>query len=209
MKYFAHLKKYILSGSLAVVPIMLVYFVLRFLYLTVDSTVLNLIDNYLGFRIPGTGILLVLLILYFLGLFVSNIVGRWFFGKIEWFTQKIPLVRTTYQVGKQISNSLTLPGKQVFKKVVLVNYLTADIYTIGFITGSLTEEDSGRKLLKVFIPTPPNPMSGTMVLVSEDQVLDPGWTIDEGIRTVISAGIIGPDHIKGKPIMDKAKALNP
>lgn len=77
------------------------------------------------------------------------------------------------------------------------------------ITGSLTEMDSGKKLLKVFIPTPPNPMSGTMVLVSEDQVLDPGWTIDEGIRTVISAGIIGPDHIKGRQIMDKAKAMPP
>jgi len=198
MKYFSHLKKYILSGALAVVPIVLVYFILRFLYLTVDSTILNLVDDFLGFRIPGTGIILVLVILYFFGLFASNLVGRWFLGKIEWVTQKIPLVKTTYQVGKQISSSLSLPEKQVFKKVVLVNYLTVDIYTIGFITGSLTERDSGKKLLKVFVPTPPNPMSGTMVLVPENKVLDPGWTIDEGIRTVISAGIIGPDQIKGR-----------
>lgn len=209
MKHFTHFKKYILSGSLAVVPIVLVYFVLRFLYLTVDSTVLNLIDNYLGFRIPGTGILFVLLILYFLGLFVSNIVGRWFFGKIEWFTQKIPLVRTFYQVGKQISNTLSLPEKQAFKKVVLVNYLTVDIYTIGFVTGSLTEMGSERKLLKVFIPTPPNPMSGTMVLVPENLAIDPGWTIEEGVRAIISAGIIGPDHIKGKQVTDKAKEQHP
>jgi len=204
MKYLVHLKKYILSGSLAVVPIVLVYFILRFLYLSVDKTILNIADNFLGFRIPGTGILLVLIILYLLGLFASNLVGRWFFAKVEWFTQKIPLVKTTYQVGKQISNSLSLPGKQVFKKVVLVNYLTTDIYTIGFITGSLTELDSGKKLVNVFIPTPPNPMSGTVVLVPEDQVIDPGWTIDEGIRTVISAGIIGPDHIKSRQVIDKA-----
>ncbi len=209
MKYSIHLKKYILSGALAIVPIVLVYFILRFLYLTVDSNILNLVDDFLGFRIPGTGIIIVLIILYCLGLFASNLAGRWFFGKIEWITQKIPLVKTTYQVGKQISSSLSLPEKQAFKKVVLVNYLTMDIYTIGFITGSLTEKDSGKKLLKVFIPTPPNPMSGTMVLVSEDQVLDPGWTVDEGIRTVISAGIIGPDHIKGRKIMDKAKAMQP
>ena len=47
-------------------------------------------------------------------------------------------------------------------------------------------------------------MSGTVVLVPEDQVIDPGWTIDEGIRTVISAGIIGPDHIKSRQVIDKA-----
>ena len=209
MKYLAHLKKYILSGALAIVPILLVYFILHFLYLSVDSTILNLLDDFLGFRIPGTGILIVLAILYLLGVFASNLVGRWFFGRIEWFTQKIPIIKTTYQVGKQISSSLSLPEKQVFKKAVLVNYLTTDIYTIGFITGSLTDMDSGETLVKVFIPTPPNPMSGTMVLVSEDQVIDPGWTIDEGIRTIISAGIIGPDQIKGRGIMGKAKGLHP
>jgi len=81
MKYLVHLKKYILSGSLAVVPIVLVYFILRFLYLSVDKTILNIADNFLGFRIPGTGILLVLIILYLLGLFASNLVGRWFLPK--------------------------------------------------------------------------------------------------------------------------------
>ena len=206
MKFSFHLKKYILSGTLAIIPLVLVYFILRFFYLTVDSTILNLLDNFLGFRIPGTGILFVLLILYLVGLFVSNLVGRWFFGKLEWLTQKIPLVRTFYQVGKQISNTLSLPEKQAFKKVVLVNYLTVDVYTIGFVTGTLTEVGSERKLFKVFIPTPPNPMSGTMVLVPEDQMIDPGWTIEEGVRSVISAGIIGPDHIAVKQVTDKARS---
>lgn len=83
MKYFIHLKKYILSGALAVVPIVLVYFILRFLYLTVDSTILNLVDDFLGFRIPGTGIILVLVILYCFGLFASNLAGRCFLVKLN------------------------------------------------------------------------------------------------------------------------------
>ena len=157
MKFFAHIKKYILSGALAVVPAVLVYFVLRFLYISLNSNILNRIDTFLGFRIPGTGIIIIFFILYFLGLFASNIVGRWVFGKIEWLTQKIPLVKTTYQVGKQ---------------------------------------------------TPPNPMSGTIVFIPEDKAIDPGWTVDEGIRTVISAGIIGPDNIEDNKFISKKKEFH-
>ena len=202
MKLLTHLKKYILHGALAVVPVALVYMILHFVYVSVDRTILNMMEDVIGFRLPGMGVVLILILLYVLGVFSSNLMGRWVFGKIEWITQKIPLVRTTYQVGKQISSSLSLPEKQVFKKAVLVNYLKEDIYTIGFITGSLTERISGKKLVKVFIPTPPNPMSGTMVLLTEQQVFDPGWTIDEGIRTVISAGIIGPDQVSLKPMKE-------
>lgn len=184
---------------LTIIPILLVYVLLRFLYVSVDGTILNLLDHMIGFRIPGLGIVLVLLILYFLGLFAGNIAGRWFFSKIEWITKKIPIIRTTYQVGKQISSSLSLPEKQVFQKAVLVPYLKEGISTIGFITGSLEKENSQEKLYKVFIPTPPNPFSGTMILVSEDQIIDPGWPIDEAIKTVISAGIIGPEKIHLNP----------
>ncbi len=78
------------------------------------------------------------------------------------------------------------------------------IYTIGFVTGSMVNINSGEKLLKVFIPTPPNPLSGTMIILKEQQVIDPGWTIDEAIRTVISAGIIGPKQIQlQKPELTK------
>lgn len=193
---FKNFKKNILAGALAVVPIVLVYLIVRFLYVSVDSTIMNILDDLIGFRIPGLGIMIVLAILYLLGVFAGNIAGRWFFGRIEWLSQKIPIIKTTYQVGKQISSSLSLPEKQAFQKAVLVNYLKNDIYTIGFITGTLTITESSRKLFKVFIPTPPNPMSGTMVLVPQDQVIDPGWSIDDAVKTVISAGIIGPDHVR-------------
>lgn len=137
MKLVQHFKKYMLSGALAIIPVVLVYLLVRFLYLSVDSNILNLVDKTLGFRIPGMGIIIMLLILYALGLFASNLAGKWFFPRVEWITEKIPLIRTTYQVGKQLSSSLSLPEKKVFKKAVLVNYLKPDIYTVGFVTGSV------------------------------------------------------------------------
>ncbi|MBN1997342.1 DUF502 domain-containing protein [candidate division KSB1 bacterium] len=197
-KILRHLRRYIITGSLAVIPIFLVYMVTRFIYLFIDQNVMNLIDDFIGIRIPGLGLVITILLLYGIGLLSRNMFGKWLFNLFERIAQKIPIVGTTYHVGKQISNTLSLPEKQVFKKVVLVNYLKKDIYTIGFITGSLTVKNTNERLFKIFIPTPPNPTTGTIVIAKESEIIDPGWTIDEGFRTVISAGIIGPDEVNLK-----------
>jgi len=194
-KVIQHIRKYVICGILAAIPLALVYLVVRFLYISIDQNLMNIIDNYIGYNIPGLGIFILLVFLYLIGQLTSNLFGKWLLNLFERVTRRIPIIGTIYLVGKQISNTLSLPEKQVFKKVVLVNYLKEDIYTVGFITGSLVNRQTSRKLFKVFIPTPPNPTTGTMVIVDADDVIDPGWTIDEGIRTVISGGIIGPNDI--------------
>jgi uncharacterized membrane protein len=80
---------------------------------------------------------------------------------------------------------------------VLVDYLKPGIWTVGFFTGKVIDgRHNDEVLLKVFVPTPPNPTSGTMVVVKESETRDPGWTIEEAIRPVISGGIIGPEEIR-------------
>ncbi|MGA1824652.1 MAG: DUF502 domain-containing protein [bacterium] len=195
MNIIKHIKKYFTAGLLAIIPLFLVFIVIRFIYIFIDQNILNYLDNFIGIRIPGLGLLFTILLFYLIGIFFHNLLGKWLLKLFERMTKKIPIIGTTYQVGKQISNTLSLPEKQVFKRVVLVNYLKDDIYTIGFITGSLIDKKSGMKLFKVFIPTPPNPTTGTMIIIHEKEIIEPGWTIDEGIRTVISAGIIGPEDI--------------
>ncbi|MBN2410090.1 DUF502 domain-containing protein [candidate division KSB1 bacterium] len=190
-----HIKKYTISGVLAIMPLALIYLVLRFLYFSIDRQVINLVDDLIGFRIPGLGIVLVIVVLYFIGLLANNYAGKWILNNIDKLTKRIPIIGTTYQVGKQISGSLGLPEKQVFKRVVLVDFLKPGIWTIGFVTGEILDKKTGQKLLKVFVPTPPNPTSGTMVVVKEPETRDPGWTVEEALKTVISGGIIGPNEI--------------
>lgn len=187
-----HTRHFILRGVLASIPLFLVYLVVRFLYLTLDRNVVGLIDQFIGFTFPGLGFLITLLLLYLTGVFSSNLFGRWIFGKFEMLTEKIPLIGTVYHVGKQISGSFALPEGQVFKRVVLLHYLNESMYTVGFVTGSLSDKQSGQKFLRVFVPTPPNPTTGTIIIVRENETIDPGWTIEEGFQLVISAGIIGP-----------------
>lgn len=194
---FRHIKNYIFRGLLAIIPLVLTLFVIQFLYIAIDKRIMGMVDEFVGFRIPGLGIVLLLIALYLLGFIASNVMGRKFFGLIERITDRIPLVKTTYHVGKQLSATLSLPERQVFKRAVLVEYLKPGIWTIGFVTGIIIDrENSDEKLLKVFIPTPPNPTSGTMVVVRDSQTRDPGWTIEEAMKAVISGGIIGPTEIK-------------
>ncbi|MGD8229109.1 MAG: DUF502 domain-containing protein [Desulfobacteraceae bacterium] len=196
-KLLAHIKKYVFRGLLAVVPLFLTYLAIKLLYTSIDQRAVGLVDRFLGFKFPGLGILLVLVSLYILGLLASNVVGRRLFGLVEKMTNYIPLIKTTYKVGQQVGKTLSLPEKQVFKKAVLVDYLKPGIWTIGFVTGEVIDtKNNNEKLLKVFVPTPPNPTSGTMVVVRESETRDPGWTIEEAINAVISGGIIGPEELR-------------
>lgn len=191
-----HIKKYVLRGLLALIPIMLTVFAIYFLYSAIDKRVVNLFYNYTGVKFPGLGLLFVLIVLYIVGLVASNVMGKQVFHLFERFTNKIPLIKTTYQVGKQISSTLSLPERQVFKKAVLVEYLKSGMYTIGFVTGTIVDHSHNNEhLLKVYIPTPPNPTSGTMVIVREEQTRNPGWTVEEAMKAVISGGIIGPEEL--------------
>ena len=196
-KSVAHIKKYIFRGLLAVVPLFLTYLAVKLLYTTIDQRAVDLVDRFFGFKFPGLGILLVLVALYILGLLASNVVGKKLFGLLERMTKHIPLIKTTYKVGQQLGATLSLPEKQVFKKAVLVEYLKPGMWTIGFVTGEVVDRKSNdERLLKVYIPTPPNPTSGTMVVVRETQTRDPGWTIDEALQAVLSGGIIGPEELR-------------
>ncbi len=192
--FISHIRVYVLRGLLAAIPLSLSLLAVRLIYVAIDKQVMNLIDNFIGYRIPGLGIVFVILVLYLIGLLASNVIGKRFFHLLENITSRIPILKTTYQVGKQVSMAFSLPEKQAFQKVVLVDYLDQGIFAPAFVTGSVVDSKN-EKFLKVFIPTVPNPTTGFVVIVRESQTIDPKWTVEEAMRTIISAGIIGPDTI--------------
>lgn len=192
---FKHIRTFIFRGLLAIVPLVLCYFVIRFLYLAVDQKVANLIEKVVGFRIPGLGIILVLVILYLLGLAASNWAGKQVFGVIERVMERIPVIKTIYHLGKQFGTALSLPEKHVFKRAVLVEHFKPGVWSIAFVTGEVTDGKSGDRLLRLFIPTAPNPTTGFMIMLTPDKVRDLPWTVQEAMNAVISGGIIGPGVI--------------
>jgi uncharacterized membrane protein len=194
--FIKHLKLYIFRGLLALIPIGLTIFTVRIIYIFIDKRVTGLIDHYVGYRIPGTGLFLFIVFLYFTGMIASNVLGKKLFSIVENIMTRIPLIKTAYQVGKQVSNTLSLPERQIFTKVVLVDFFTSGARVIGFVTGEINTEKEGDILLKVFIPTVPNPTSGFLAIMKESEATNTDWTVEEGMKMVISGGIIGPTEIR-------------
>jgi uncharacterized membrane protein len=191
---FKHIGTHILRGLLAIIPLGLSYIVVRFFYLAVDARITGQIERWVGYRIPGLGFLLVLISLYLLGLVASHWAGRRAFGAIEWITGRIPLVKTIYTLGKQLADALSLPEKGAFKRVVMVEHFRTGVWSIGFVTAAVPDpEEEGHRLLRLFIPTAPNPTSGFVVTVKESQVRETAMSVPEAMNLILSGGMVGPE----------------
>jgi uncharacterized membrane protein len=196
MNIYKHLKTYIVRGFLAIIPLGLSYLVIRFLYLTIDARVAGMIEKLIGFQIPGLGFLLIIIIFYLLGLVASHWAGRKAFSLIDRITLKIPIIKTIYNLGKQFAEAFSLPEKKAFKRVVMMEHFKPGVWSLGFVTAAVEDkENPGEKLLRIFIPTAPNPTAGFVVVVKESQVKNLDWSVPDAMNSVISGGIAGPEKI--------------
>jgi uncharacterized membrane protein len=194
-RLFRHLRATVFRGLLAVIPLVLTYLVLRLLYVAVDQRVAHLIEKEAGFNIPGLGVVLVLLALYLLGLAAGNWLGRRVLWALERLMVRIPLVKTVYGLGRQLGQAFARPEGKTFRQVVMVEFFRPGQWSIGFVTGEVKDRASGEKLLKVFVPTAPNPTAGFTLVVREAAVRILSWTVQEGMNHVLSGGVIGPAEL--------------
>ncbi len=180
----------LVAGALALIPVVVTYYFLRAFIGFFDRIVSPIIDPYLGFHIPGLGLIVSLLAIYLLGLFITNILGKSLLSFFEKWLNYIPLVRTVYQTIKQVMSafSFTQTG---FERVVFVEYPRKGAWTLGFVTGQSTGMD-GTKFIHLFIPTTPNPTSGWALFLPEDDVIPSEMTVEQGLKALISGGALTP-----------------
>jgi len=184
-----------LTGILALLPIYITYLLLKFVIsiapdlpflktippFDTNETLTNIVE-FIG----------VLIIIFFIGLIVSNVVGRRLFAYFEGLMEKVPLINTIYTAIRQIMQTLTMPGKGNFKKVVLIEYPKKDLWTLAFVT-AYSKSESDEQYVHVFVPTTPNPTSGFMLFVKEKNIRPSGLSIEEGLKTLISGGMIASE----------------
>ncbi len=145
--------------------------------------------------IPGLGILSLVLIITFVGMLASNIIGRRVVGMWESMLLKIPILNRVYNGAKQIAEALFRRESRTFRQVVLVEFPRKGIYSVGFLTGEPAGElrdKSGKDLISVFLPTTPNPTSGYLLLVPRDDAITLDMTVEDGLKLTISAGSVIP-----------------
>ena len=191
---WTQIRKSILAGILVWVPIVITFLVLKYLFNFLDGILSPAIEKLIGFRIPGFGILAAILLLYVTGLVASHYLGD---RLIKWgdsILHQVPIVKNIYQATKQFLHTITTSGKMQFKQVVMVKYPHPGLRALGFVTGSSKTAD-GKSMLHVFIPTTPNPTSGMLELIPEEEVEETNLSVEEGLRLVISGGILAPDTL--------------
>ena len=187
---FQLIKRRLIAGLLAIVPIALTFWILRFLFRFLDSFTAPILKN-LGLEIPGLGIILTLLLIFLLGLFITNVLGRTIFNWGEKILAKLPLVNTIYNAVKQITNAFSGKSMKDFKQVIFIQYPRKGLWTMCFVTNQ-SKNESGDEFYHVFVPTTPNPTSGVFIVIPQKDAVHPDISVEEGLKSIISGGIIDP-----------------
>ena len=198
----AHFRRYFIAGLLVWLPLWVTFLAIHFLITTMDRT-LNLLpmvyrpDYWLGFHIPGLGLIFTILVLFFTGMAVTNFLGHKLVRFGDHLISKIPLVRSIYMGVKKTLETMLTSQTDAFRKVLLVQYPKANSWCLAFQTGATTRRISDtvqQELVTVFIPTTPNPTSGFMLVVSKQDVLELDMSIDDALKMIISLGVVQPTN---------------
>ncbi|OGI51403.1 MAG: hypothetical protein A3E57_04785 [Candidatus Muproteobacteria bacterium RIFCSPHIGHO2_12_FULL_60_33] len=209
------LRRYLMAGLLVWVPLGVTLLIVAFLVDLMDQTLLLLPEviqpeNLLGFRIPGLGLVLTAIVVLVTGMVVTNLFGKQLFTIGERILQRIPLVRSIYASVKQVAESMFSSGKS-FRKVVLVEYPRQGMWSLAFQTGTGASEISsktGQEIVNIFIPTTPNPTSGFFLMVPRDDVIELDMSVDQGLKMLLSVGVVVPDNKKDEIIDQHARRIS-
>ena len=191
------LRRQFITGILAVVPISVTIAVLVWIFNTVDNYLQPVIKPILGRSVPGVGFAVTIVLIYLAGVIASNVLGKKLISYGESLLARLPLVRPLYAGVRQLMDSFSTPGKASFMQTVLVEFPRKGVWTIGFVTKESLAQ-SGEKQLNIFVPTVPNPISGFLLIVSEDEVIRTDIPVGEALKMIISAGQVVPPEITAR-----------
>ncbi len=195
------MKKYLITGLLIWVPLVITVWVLSVLVGMLDQTLLLLPHDWqprewLGFNIPGLGVLLTLAVVLLTGMLAANIIGQRLVRIWEALLSRIPVVKSLYSSVKQVSDTLFSSSGQAFRKALLVQYPRHGSWTVAFLTGQpggdVANHLSG-DYVSVYVPTTPNPTSGFFLIMPRADVIELDMNVDEALKYIISMGVVPPE----------------
>ncbi|WP_300649438.1 DUF502 domain-containing protein [Hydrogenophaga sp.] len=203
------LRKWLFSGLLVLVPLIITLWVLEWVVSTLDQTLRILPtswqpDQLLGMHIPGLGVVFALVVVLSIGALASNIIGNKLVSWWHALLHRIPVVRSIYSGVKQVSDTLFSEKGNAFRKALLIEWPHEGMWTIGFLTGAPAgdvlrhlQAQPGRsgevdEFHSVYVPTTPNPTGGYFVMVRKSACVELQMSVDEALTYIVSMGVIVP-----------------
>ena len=184
-------KSKLFAGIAILLPLYLTFIVIKILFISLEEISEPLL-NKLGLDIPGLGIILTIILIYILGLLMTNFLGRKIFNLGENIVKKVPIVNIIYTTLKQITDTFTKDSNDTFKGAIYIQYPRRGLWTMAFISGE-SESKEGIAYYHVFVPTTPNPTSGFFLVVPQSDSIATDMSVEEGLKTIISGGLLAPE----------------
>lgn len=227
MKAVTHsIRRIFLTGIIVSLPLVITIFVFKFVFETFDNLLGPLVTSIIRgmgapigpeYHLPGIGLVSTLALVFLIGLVSANYMGRrlWAYG--EAMVTKIPIIRSVYAATKQVIDTFSTNSSNAFRKVVIIEYPRKGIYSLGFITGTTSGEARdrlGRDMVNVFIPTTPNPTSGFLLLVPQEDVVELEMAVEDGVKMIVSCGLVTPERYNtlarpgGRAVRDAPKTTD-
>lgn len=198
---FIRLRIRMAQGALAFVPVVVTVVVLRFAFTATAGLLLPFVDPavadwpWLWRAVLSLGILL--LVIYLLGEIAARTVGRRILGLGEAVLLRLPFVKVIYRATKQVVEAFQRPAARAFKSVVFLEFPRPGTKAVGFVTSTLVRPDGVWKT--VFIPTTPNPTTGFLQMFPEGELEVTDMTVEEGVKMIMSLGVLVPERVAGRP----------
>lgn len=181
------------------IPVAITFWVFSTLLNWMDGFLSPLFERWIGQPAPGLGFLGMIVLIVVIGLLTKNLVGRVILSWFEQLLRSIPIVRSVYGAIKDLFGALSLGAKsRTFRDVVMVEYPRPGLFCIGFVTNEMSftpENKNVKQFTNVYIPNPPNPTSGFLALVPSPDVITLDLSIEEGLKLVLSGGIVVPENL--------------
>jgi len=191
------LRRYFFTGLLVILPASISVFILWKLFFGLDAILGPLVAKYYGREIPGLGLIVLISLIIIVGAVAGNFFGRRLIVAGERVVNHIPIIRWIYRTTKQMFSTILQERSTSFRRVVLVEYPHKGTWSLAFVTsetGGRLATDLGRDVVTVFLPTTPNPTSGFFLIVPKEDVVSLDIPIDEGLKLVVSAGVLSHDN---------------
>jgi len=200
-------RRKMITGLLVVFPIFVTFFVIKFLFNVIGGILSPLVIKAVGFFgfspnskidefvITSVAFVLTFVALYSIGVIATNFMGKFIISFFERILHNVPIIKNVYTSSKKLIEIISLPSRQSFKRVVIVEYPRAGMKAFAFVTGGIKAED-GTELTSLFIPTTPNPTSGFLLYLPEEDISETNLNIEEGMKLIVSGGILVPDRME-------------
>ncbi len=197
-KFTSNLKSGFITGLIAILPLSLTIYVTWFLIRVLGRIFGNLLEKSPYLRslpdlvVTILGLILLILLIYLIGLFTSNVLGKRALRFGERLLMRIPFIRGVYGTSRQLTDTFLI-DKAAFRRVVLVEWPRKGIYTLGFVTSELRwPMENGEYALNIFIANTPNPTGGRLYHVPEREVIPTNLSVEWALKMTISGGIVSP-----------------